>query len=108
MKIAAKMNEPAEHAYFEAKVRPLLGADVEYVGEVDRPTKLALLAGAECLINPIAWPEPFGMVMIEALACATPVLTTPFGAAPEIVRRRRGRLRSGRPGRPGRGARADR
>jgi glycosyltransferase involved in cell wall biosynthesis len=86
LKIAAKMNEPAEHAYFEAMVRPLLGPDVEYVGEVDRPTKLALLAGAECLLNPIAWPEPFGMVMIEALACATPVLTTPFGAAPEIVR----------------------
>ncbi|MGO9557661.1 MAG: glycosyltransferase family 4 protein [Acidimicrobiales bacterium] len=86
LKIAAKMNEPAEHAYFEEMVRPLLGGDVEYVGEVDRPTKLALLADAECLLNPIAWPEPFGMVMIEALACGTPVLTTPFGAAPEIVR----------------------
>ncbi|MGO9197187.1 MAG: glycosyltransferase family 4 protein [Acidimicrobiales bacterium] len=86
LKIAAKMNEPAEYAYFEEMVRPLLGGDVEYVGEVDRPTKLALLSEAECLLNPIAWPEPFGMVMIEALACGTPVLTTPFGAAPEIVR----------------------
>jgi glycosyltransferase involved in cell wall biosynthesis len=66
-------------------VRPLLGGNVEYVGEVDRPTKLALLSEAECLLNPIVWPEPFGMVMIEALACGTPVLTTPFGAAPEIV-----------------------
>ena len=82
LKIAAKMNEPAEHAYFEEMVRPLLGGDVEYVGEVDRPAKLALLREAECLLNPIAWPEPFGMVMIEALACGTP----PFGAAPEIVR----------------------
>jgi glycosyltransferase involved in cell wall biosynthesis len=86
LKIAAKMNEPAEHAYFEEMVRPLLGGNIEYLGEVDRPTKLALLAEADCLLNPIAWPEPFGMVMIEALACGTPVLTTPFGAAPEIVR----------------------
>ncbi len=86
LKIAAKMNEPAEHAYFEAMVRPLLGGDVEFVGELDRPAKLALLSQAECLLNPIAWPEPFGMVMIEALACGTPVITTPFGAAPEIVR----------------------
>jgi glycosyltransferase involved in cell wall biosynthesis len=86
LKIAAKMHEPAEYAYFEEMVRPLLGGNVEYVGEVDRPTKLGLLAEAECLLNPIAWPEPFGMVMIEALACGTPVLTTPFGAAPEIVR----------------------
>jgi glycosyltransferase involved in cell wall biosynthesis len=86
LKIAAKMNEPAEYAYFEEMVRPLLGGNVEFVGEVDRPAKLALLSQAECLLNPIAWPEPFGMVMIEALACGTPVLTTPFGAAPEIVR----------------------
>lgn len=85
LRIAAKMNEPEEHAYFEAMVRPLLGQDVTYVGEVDRATKLQLLAEADCLLNPIAWPEPFGMVMIEALACATPVLTTHFGAAPEIV-----------------------
>lgn len=86
LKIAAKMHEPAERAYFDEMVRPLLGGDVEYVGEVDRATKLALLSRAECLLNPIAWPEPFGMVMIEALACGTPVLTTPLGAAPEIVR----------------------
>jgi glycosyltransferase involved in cell wall biosynthesis len=83
--IAAKMREPEEHAYFDAKVRPLLGADVTFVGEVDREDKIALLADADCLLNPIAWPEPFGMVMVEALACATPVLTTRFGAAPEIV-----------------------
>ena len=85
LKIAAKMSEPEERAYFEAMVRPLLGSDVTYIGEVDRQTKLELLGGAECLLNPIAWPEPFGMVMIEALACGTPVLTTRLGAAPEIV-----------------------
>lgn len=85
LKIAAKMNEPEEWAYFDAMVRPLLDDEVTYVGEVDRATKLGLLAGARCLLNPIAWPEPFGMVMIEAMACGTPVLTTPCGAAPEIV-----------------------
>ncbi len=85
LRIAAKMREPEERAYFEAKVRPLLGGDVTYLGELDREDKLHLLAEADCLLNPIAWPEPFGMVMIEALACGTPVVTTPFGAAPEIV-----------------------
>ena len=85
LKIAAKMREPEERAYFEAMVRPLLGGEVTYVDEVDRRAKIELLSGAECLLNPIAWPEPFGMVMIEALACGTPVLTTRFGAAPEIV-----------------------
>jgi len=85
LRIAAKMREPEEHAYFDAKVRPLLGQDVTFVGEVDREDKIELLANAACLLNPIAWPEPFGMVMVEALACATPVLTTNFGAAPEIV-----------------------
>lgn len=85
LKIAAKMQEPEERAYFDAMVKPLLGGDVTYVGELGRRDKLDLLGGAECLVNPIAWPEPFGMVMIEALACGTPVVTTPFGAAPEIV-----------------------
>lgn len=85
LRIAAKMNEPEERDYFDSMVRPLLNRDVTYVGEVDRQTKLELLGGAECLLNPIAWPEPFGMVMIEALACGTPVLTTRLGAAPEIV-----------------------
>jgi glycosyltransferase involved in cell wall biosynthesis len=85
LRIAAKMREPEEHAYFEAMVRPLLGPDVTYVGEVDRQAKIELLSGAECLLNPILWPEPFGMVMIESLACGTPVITTGHGAASEIV-----------------------
>ena len=83
--IAAKMREPAEHAYFERRVAPLLGGDFEYVGEVAGREKMELLAGASCLLNPIAWPEPFGMVMIEALATGTPVVTTPCGSAPELV-----------------------
>ena len=85
LRIAAKMREAPERAYFEARVKPLLGGDVEYVGEVGWQEKLELLAGATCLLNPIAWPEPFGMVMIEALASGTPVIATPCGSVPEIV-----------------------
>jgi glycosyltransferase involved in cell wall biosynthesis len=83
--IAAKMWEPAERRYFAEHVEPLLGADAEYLGEIGGQEKFELLAGAEALINPIRWPEPFGLVMIEALACGTPVLAFPEGAAPEIV-----------------------
>jgi glycosyltransferase involved in cell wall biosynthesis len=85
LRIAAKMREPAELAYFEEQVAPLLGPDIEYVGEVGGADKRDLLAGARCLLNPIAWPEPFGMVMIEALASGTPVVATPCGSVPEIV-----------------------
>ena len=85
LRIAAKMREPLEHEYFEAQVRPVLGGDIDYIGEVGGSEKYELLAGAAGLLNPIRWPEPFGLVMIEALACGTPVLTYPEGAAPEIV-----------------------
>ncbi len=85
LRIAAKMREPAEVAFFEQQIAPMLGDGVAYVGEVGGRDKLDLLAGARCLINPIAWPEPFGMVMIEALAVGTPVVATPKGSAPEIV-----------------------
>lgn len=83
--IAAKMREPDERDYFTAVIEPRLGRDVEYVGEVGGDEKDRLLRSATCLLNPIAWPEPFGMVMIEALAVGTPVVTTRCGAAPEIV-----------------------
>jgi len=79
------MHEPAEQAYFNQAVAPLLGGDAEYVGEVGGRDKLDLLAGASCLLNPLSWPEPFGMVMIEALACGTPVLATPCGSVPELI-----------------------
>jgi glycosyltransferase involved in cell wall biosynthesis len=85
LKIAAKLREPGELEYFHARVEPLLGGDVEYVGEVGAEDKHRLLGEAACLLNPIAWPEPFGLVMIESLACGTPVVGTPCGAAPEIV-----------------------
>jgi glycosyltransferase involved in cell wall biosynthesis len=85
LRIAAKMREPAEHLYFEQEVAPLLGDGVEYLGEVGRPEKLQLLADASCLLNPLVWSEPFGMVMIEALACGTPVVGTPRGSVPELI-----------------------
>jgi glycosyltransferase involved in cell wall biosynthesis len=83
--IAAKMREQAEREYFEARVRPLLGSTVEFIGEVGFDEKVDLLANARALLNPIQWEEPFGMVMVEALACGTPVVTSPMGAAPEII-----------------------
>jgi glycosyltransferase involved in cell wall biosynthesis len=83
--VAAKMREPAEHHYFEERVRPLLGGGVDFVGEVGGHEKVDLLAGASALLNPIRWDEPFGLVMIEALACGTPVVATARGAATEIV-----------------------
>ena len=85
LKIAAKMSAPAELRYFEQHVKPLLGGPIEYIGEVGGADKAALLGGAVCLLNPIDWSEPFGMVMLEALATGTPVVVTPMGAAPEIV-----------------------
>jgi glycosyltransferase involved in cell wall biosynthesis len=84
--IAAKMREPREVRYFEEEVQPLLDDRVVFIGEVGGHDKLELLAGARALVNPIAWAEPFGLVMIEAMACGTPVLTFACGAAPEIVR----------------------
>jgi len=83
--LAGKLNEPAEHAYFDAEVRPRLGHGVEYVGEADAVMKRELFAGARSLVFPIQWEEPFGMVMVEALACGTPVVATRRGSVPEVV-----------------------
>jgi glycosyltransferase involved in cell wall biosynthesis len=83
--MAAKMREPEEIRYFAEQVEPQLGPDAIYLGEVSNERKLELLAGASALLFPIRWNEPFGMVMIEALACGTPVLAFPEGAAPEVV-----------------------
>ena len=63
----------------------MLGSDVELMFEPDEETRIDLLGRAEALINPIRWPEPFGLVMAESLACGTPVLASPHGAAQEIV-----------------------
>jgi glycosyltransferase involved in cell wall biosynthesis len=85
LRIAAKMREPAEFEYFENEVQPLLGGDIEYLGEVDAEAKAEMLSSATALLNPIQWDEPFGLTMVEALACGTPVVATRRGSAPEIV-----------------------
>lgn len=85
LRIAAKMHELHEREYFDEFVRPHLGDDVIYLGELGPADKRELLGGAMALLNPIAWPEPFGMAMVEAMACGTPVVGCPQGAAPEIV-----------------------
>ncbi|TYO67451.1 glycosyltransferase family 4 protein [Bradyrhizobium hipponense] len=85
LKIAAKIDKADEH-YFHDVIAPLLdGADVEYVGEIDERTKGAFLGDAAALLFPIDWPEPFGLVVIEAMACGTPVLAFRCGSVPEIV-----------------------
>ena len=85
LRIAAKMTELAEREYFNTRVAPLLSGDIECVGELGRVEKYDLLKDATCLLNPIRWAEPFGMVMIEAMACGTPVVTNNCGSASEIV-----------------------
>lgn len=85
LRIAAKMREPNEYRYFRDVIKPLLGGDIEFVGEVDHAGKVELLSTALALVNPIQWAEPFGLTMVEAMACGTPVVATPRGAAPEII-----------------------
>jgi glycosyltransferase involved in cell wall biosynthesis len=83
--MAAKMRTAEERQYFAEHVEPHLGPDVTYLGEVSRPERDDLLSRAVALLNPIQWPEPFGMVMVESFACGTPVVAYANGAAPEIV-----------------------
>lgn len=85
LRIAAKMVEDTEVEYFRTRIEPLLGPGVDYLGELNHDEKFELLRGAVALVNPIQWDEPFGVVMIEALAAGTPVLAFPKGSAPEIV-----------------------
>ena len=79
------MREDAEQDYFDSQIAPLLGDEIEYVGELDEAEKYQLLGEAIAMLNPIQWPEPFGLVMIEALACGTPVVSTSVGSVPEII-----------------------
>lgn len=83
--IAAKMREAWEIEYFQQQVKPHLSPEVQYLGEVPHEQKLALLAGARATLFPIRWNEPFGLVMVESLACGTPVLAFAEGAAPEVI-----------------------
>jgi glycosyltransferase involved in cell wall biosynthesis len=83
--IAAKCEERAERRYFDEAVRPLLGNDVEFVGQARGEDKLELLSRARALLMPIQWDEPFGLVMVEALASGTPVVGLGRGSVPEVV-----------------------
>jgi glycosyltransferase involved in cell wall biosynthesis len=72
--------------YFREAVEPLVdGSGVRYVGAVDHATRDRLLSEAAALVHPVTYPEPFGLVMVEAMSCGTPVAATPLGAVPEIV-----------------------
>ena len=85
IKLAGKKRERAEQDYFDEQVAPLLGEDAEYVGETSHSTKVDLLQRARATLFPIDWEEPFGLVMIESMACGTPVIATRRGAVPEVV-----------------------
>ncbi len=87
LKIAAKVDR-ADREYYEQQIKPMLrdaGSLVEFLGEVGGATKDEFLGNAHALLFPIDWPEPFGLVMIEALACGTPVIAFPKGSVPEVM-----------------------
>ena len=85
LKIAAKVDR-ADEVYFRMHIEPLLaGPGVEFIGEIDEHQKTQFLGGAQALLFPVDWPEPFGLSMIEAMACGTPVLAFRCGSVPEIV-----------------------
>ena len=86
LKIAAKVDR-ADQAYWEATIRPMVdgNADVEFIGEIGESDKARFLGGAAGLVFPIDWPEPFGLVMIEAMACGTPVIAYRRGSVPEVI-----------------------
>jgi glycosyltransferase involved in cell wall biosynthesis len=85
LKLAGKCREPLEKQYFDDLVRPHLSDKIEYVGEVTHGEKVELLQHARATLFPIEWDEPFGLVMIESMACGTPVIATRFGAVPEVI-----------------------
>ncbi len=85
MILAGKMQDVEERHHFEAHVKPFLGGNIEYVGEVSHDEKVRLLQHARATVFPIQWPEPFGLVMVESMACGTPVVATRQGAVPEVI-----------------------
>ncbi len=83
--MAGKVNEGPEREFFAAEVEPHLSDNVHFRGEVDHETKVELYRRARCTLFPIQWPEPFGLVMIESLACGTPVIAMRQGSVPEVI-----------------------
>jgi len=86
LKIAAKVDN-ADKAYYDSEIKPLIqgNPDVEFIGEINDARKPAFLSGAHALIFPINWPEPFGLVMIESMACGTPIIAFNCGSVPEVI-----------------------
>jgi len=87
LKVAAKVDR-ADDEYFKKSVEPLIreaGANVDFIGEINDAQKPAFLSGAKALMFAIDWPEPFGLVMIEAMACGCPVIAFRRGSVPEVM-----------------------
>jgi len=82
---AVKIAHPTEQQEWEEHVRPALPPDAEVLGEITQDEKIDLLQRAKAVLFPIDWPEPFGLVMTEAMACGTPVIATPRGSVPEVI-----------------------
>ena len=86
LKIAAKVDK-ADMAYWRKTVKPLVDKEpsIEFIGEIAEPEKAEFRGNAKALLFPVDWPQPFGLVMIEAMACGTPVVAYPLGSVPEII-----------------------
>jgi glycosyltransferase involved in cell wall biosynthesis len=85
LRIAAKI-DAVDREYFHSKIEPLFSNPlVEYIGEISEREKSEFLGNAYALLFPIDWPEPFGLVMIEAIACGTPIIAYRMGSVPEII-----------------------